>query len=480
MRWTLPAYGLGVAATALLAWSVVQAPFVVALATLALLGFIGALIAARVSLALIGVGFTLLFSFTASWDEAAVLGIKPRMIFMLLGLMMLGVGYGIRHLPPVPWWLHAYGLSAIVVTCLQVLFPIDQFYLSGRYATSQAGQALGFRPGALPSLLSLLFNNYAVPAVIVLACMYLPRALRWIITAYVAGVALSSFAGYLGYIGYPWLVDLVATPVTQGWRAQGFTSHSLHLATSEVMAIALACWLAGQPNPAVKWCGRLSLPVILLGLYASGSRGGVVAGVVALGLCSLLLPAVRRRLHVVAAGVMCVAAAVINFVPAVGERILHTTRLVGSQDAQLSDTGRNEVFEQGLSDFSHSRIFGIGVRYLAEAHVLYVGVLASGGLILFVGYLLFNVGSVRAALKSMEVDRALGGALLATIVTSLVYWTVADDFQVASVQIIYGLVIAVSMRAWSARADREGMREGESRVHISADARSPVPAPLRS
>jgi hypothetical protein len=300
----------------------------------------------------------------------------------------------------------------------------------------------------------LLFNNYAVPAVIVLACMYAPRALRWIVTAYVTGVALSSIAGYLGYLGHPWLVDLVAQPVTVGFRAQGFTSHSLHLATSEVMAISLACWLALQRAWWSKWFGRMSVPAMLLGLYASGSRGGTVAGVLGIGLCAVLLPAVRRRLHVVIASVLAGVAATINFVPAVGERILHTTRLLGSADAAVSDIGRGEVLQQGLSDFAHSPVFGIGVRYIAEAHVLYVGVLASGGLIFFLGYLLFNIGSFKAVRRAAETDRALSAALLATLVCSLFYWTVADDFQVASVEIIYGLIIAVaSVRRWASTGE---------------------------
>lgn len=451
MTRTLSAYALAGCALAAVFWSQAQSPLV-AIPVVGLVAAVAAAVVVRAPLGLIGVGFVVVFSFVASWDNAAILGIKPRMIFMLLGLLLLGIGYGIKHPPPVPWWLHAYGVSAIIVTCLQVAFPIDAHYLNGRYATSAAGQSLGTRPGTLPSLLSLLFNNYAVPAVIVLACMYTPRALRWIITAYVTGVALSSIAGYLGYLGHPWLVDLVATPVTVGFRAQGFTSHSLHLATSEVMALALACWLALQPGWLAKWAGRISVPAMLLGLYASGSRGGTVAGVLALGLCAVLLPPVRRRLHVVTGAAMAGVAATINFVPAVGERILHTTRILGSPDTAVSDIGRGEVFQQGLSDFAHSPVFGIGVRYIAEAHVLYVGVLASGGLIFFLGYLLFNVGSFKAVRQGVEVDRALSGALLATLICSLFYWTVADDFQVASVEIIYGLVIAVASVRRSASA----------------------------
>ncbi len=43
--------------------------------------------------------------------------------------------------------------------------------------------------------------------------------------------------------------------------------------------------------------------------------------------------------------------------------------------------GRSQLFDQGLQDFWESPLFGIGGRFLAEAHTLYMGVLASGGII---------------------------------------------------------------------------------------------------
>jgi hypothetical protein len=419
---------------------------------------------ARAPLATIGVVLIVLFSFTASWDNVGIGGVKPRLILLVLGIIALWVGYGIRHPLHIPWWLNVYGLTAIIVTVAQFLVPVSQAYLDGRYTTSDAGTSLGTRPGALPSLASVLFNNYAVPAGIVLACMYMPKALRWIVFAYVSGVALSCTAAYLGFIGSPALLHLFllqAPPV--GTRALGFTSHPLHLATSAVMPIALSCWLAVHPKRLFKWTGRVSVIALLLGLYASGSRGGNVAALIALALCAVLLPSVRRRFHTVIAVIATALAGVVLYSPGLMTKILQTTRIVGGETADISDTGRSEVLHQGLSDFSHSPVYGIGPRYISEAHILYVGVLASGGVLLFAAYVLFNVGSIRAAYQSIGIDKALGGALLASLIASLVYWTVADDFHVASVEILYGLVMAVMVRA---RA--EGPAAGPSPADPSA------------
>lgn len=395
--------------------------------------------------ALLGVVCILLFSLTASWDQAAIGGVKPRMIFLLLGLVLLS-GVALRHRPRFPWWIHVYGISAIAVTALQLALPVSANYMLTRYGSSLTGQSLGTRPGTLVSLGSLLFNNYAVPLAIVLACLCVPQALRWLVAAYVSGTALSSIAGFLGYEGHPQLLKLLVTPPAPGIRALGFTSHPLHLATSVVFATGLSVWLVVQGPVRWRLVGAFSLAGVFLGLYASGSRGAVIGSAAAVALCVPLLPEVRRRLAVIVPGVTIVLVSVLLVFPDLVPRILHATRLSGGSSVEVSNAGRSELLATGWADFKESPIFGIGVRFLAEAHILFVGVLASGGLILFVAFMLFQYGSLRAGQRSRLADRSLGGALLATMIASLAYWTVGDDFQVASVQIIYGLVWALRLR----------------------------------
>ena len=140
-----------------------------------------------------------------------------------------------------------------------------------------------------------------------------------------------------------------------------------------------------------------------------------------------MLPAVRSRIHVVVAGVVAALVGLSVFFPSVVSTVIGSTRIVGDRSTEFSDTGRVEVLEQGLEDFYTSPIFGIGVQYIAEAHTLYVGVLAAGGVIFGFGFVLFNIGSLRTSVQAVKVDRSLGGALLeTTLVASLGYWTVAD------------------------------------------------------
>lgn len=456
-------------ATALVALSSLSPVTAVAMLIM-LLGACGILIF-RPTLAQFGVFLIVLYCLFISWDEASLGGVKPRLLLLFFGTAALVVGGAVRKAPRIPWWLHAYGLAAVAASLLQVYFPITQAYLDSRYATSPQGQALGSREPMIAGLLSLLENNYLVPMAVVLACVVQPKALRWTITAFVAGVSISAFVGFLGYEGWETLAGLFAPPPAVGFRAQGWASHSLHLATAIVFALPLSVWVALQPSPRLRWVGRACLVALLLGLYASGSRGGNVAGPVALGLCAFFMPSVRSRLHIIGTVLAGAFAAIALWVPGALGGFLAATRLSGGSTASASDLGRGQVLDQSTLDIQHSPIFGIGVQFLAEAHVLYYGVVASGGVVLFVGWLLFNVGSIQAASRCLKFDRSLGGAVLATLLASLAYWTVADDFQVATVEIIYGFVIAILA------LDRLKVGEGAEEP-IDEPATAPAPDPV--
>lgn len=413
------------------------------MAAVVMVGLICLAVIARMSVAQFGAGFIVAFAFTASWDQVEFSGSNVRVIFLAVGVVLLLVVQGAKGLPRIPWWIHCFGVAAIAVTALQAIFPVPAEYMNSRYLTSEAGVALGTRPAVWRALVYLLFNVYVVPFGVALAAVVVPRSLRWIVVAFVGGVAMSGLAGYLGFIGIDWLADLLVNPFPEGLRAVGYTNHPLHLATSCVMALGLAVWVAVQRPPLLAWFGRVCVVAIVLGLYASGSRAGNVSGALMLAACVALVPNVRRRGRVVFSLVAATVGFVSLLAPALLATILRTTRIVGGEDSVISNKGRGELYEQAMTDFGQSPIYGIGTRFIAEAHILYVGILAGGGVILFLAYIVFNVGSFRAVLKAQVVDRPMAGAILATLVASLAYWTAGDEFTVAAAQIVYGILIAI-------------------------------------
>lgn len=410
----------------------------------AVVALICVIVISRASVAGLGVAAIVAFALTASWDQISVGGFNPRFAFLAAGLVLLLVGSSFRGALWVPWWIHSFGLASIVVTVLLIIFPVSLDYLSSRYETSEAGYALGSRAGIVPSMAYLLTNVYLVPLGVGLAIAAIPKATRIIVGAYVGGVAWSSLAAYLGFVGFPWLADLLAEPVPAGIRALGYSNHPLHLATSCVMALGFAVWMGLQPTRRTRWFGWGATISILLGVYASGSRGGNVAVVLLLAVSVFFIPQVRQRWHIALSGVLVLCSVAMLMVPALAEAFLRTTRILGGDaSAAASDAGRAEVFRQALTDFGHSPIYGIGTRFMAEAHVLYAGVLASGGVILMLGYILFNVGSIRAAGDVASDQGALGSAVLSTLLASLGYWTVGDEFTVPEVQFVYGVLLGL-------------------------------------
>ena len=406
-----------------------------------------AMLASRASMGGLGIALVLGFTFTASYDDKVAGVASPRQLFLVLGGAVLALAVATRRSPRIPWWILVFAGTAVTVTFLQTVFPISPEYLASRYASSSFGQSLGERGSAALALASFLLNVVGVPTVVILAVMHRRKALVWIIAAYVAGVCLSALAGFLGFIGQPILLKPMNAVIPPHVRALGYTSFPLRFGTTIVFALPMACWLAGRRPRWSRWGGRVAILVLLLGVYASGSRAAVVSAMVCLGLAVLFLPELRRRTHVIASAVAIVLAGVIWTVPGLGDTILQTTRLTASRSTDVSDQGRGEVFAQGVSDLRHSPLYGIGVRYIAEAHLTYLGVLAAGGAILFLGFVFLNVGAIRTARATARVDPALGGMALTSIGTALAYWFVGIDFAVASVQVMYGVIAAAAIHA---------------------------------
>jgi len=76
------------------------------------------------------------------------------------------------------------------------------------------------------------------------------------------------------------------------------------------------------------------------------------------------------------------------------------------------------VGAQGVRDFYHSPIHGIGLQVSFDASQVYLQELASGGLILFAAMSLYMLGAILTAARRMNTS-PLAGALLAALVITL-------------------------------------------------------------
>jgi hypothetical protein len=171
----------------------------------------------------------------------------------------------------------------------------------------------------------------------------------------------------------------------------------------------------------IRWeqrVGAISLLSMVLGVFASGSRGGAVCAVAAVLLSFALLP--RSRPHL--PGILLAGVALVGFVaaavPSLGLQILHVTRLAGNPTTAGSDIVRARVGAQGMADFRHSWLHGIGLQASTDASQVYIQELAAGGLILFIGMSVYMLGGAWAAFRVMDRE-PLAAAVLASIGATL-------------------------------------------------------------
>jgi hypothetical protein len=203
----------------------------------------------------------------------------------------------------------------------------------------------------------------------------------------------------------------------------------------------------------VRWERRIGLACLLadlLGVYASGSRGGAVCAVGAVVLSFALLPRTRPHLPVILLGGLAGAATVAAVFPSFGLEILKVTRLVGNATAAGSDLVRARVAAQGWRDFDYSPIHGIGLQVSTQASQVYLQELASGGIILFAAMQAYMLGAAWDAwrfIRHNSLAAAVLGSIGATLALNIFEADLTDRFYYVPEAILVAMVVQSRSRA---------------------------------
>nr|WP_246325811.1 O-antigen ligase family protein [Actinomycetospora corticicola] len=188
--------------------------------------------------------------------------------------------------------------------------------------------------------------------------------------------------------------------------------------------------------------------VLAGGLVASASRAGLIAAVLGATLTVLTLTAGRRLVLPLVGGVVAVAVVAVAAFPALLDRVAEQLRISGADSASESNAIREGIARQALTDFGHSPLHGLGLPVAADAHNVYLQLLASGGVLLLLGFGVFVLGFV------LEVRRLDGGAvgdgLPRVLLVSVVSWLLVgavvnqltDAFLYLPIAIVAGLAAA--------------------------------------
>lgn len=439
---------------------------------LILLGLLAAIAAVivvvRVELKWAAMITVLLAAFTISWNGWFIGPVRPGDVLVLLALICFVLADPNASLRWPPWWVKQLGVVIALVAVIHVFFPASDEYLTHRIVLNAQGRPVASYKGSLTMAglgvgVKFIIATVFVALAFAAAVRVDKRAVRWLTIAFVTGTALSGAAAFLGSHGFIALTKLIVrgghacspgagancaairNPFGGGGgggnRQLGFSNHPNFLAASLVIAVPLSIWLIAKRDRARLdlILGWVTLPVLLLGVYASGSRGGTVCVVGAVGLAVIAFPRTRQYLPGwLLAGAVLVGAVIAVF-PSLGDAILRATRLKGSAAATSgSDLVRHIVGHQGVLDFQHAPIHGVGLQVSFEASQVYLQELASGGLLLFAAMSVYMLGGIVSAYRLIPEND-----IAAAVFTSLIAMLALNFFEADLTDRFYYVPVAI-------------------------------------
>jgi hypothetical protein len=378
----------------------------------------------------IAVWLTYAATAATAWNGWKFGGLRLGDMLIALALVAFFVADGGRYIPKLPAWVWQFGAIIILVTVAHEVLPTSPAYLDQRLVIN------GVLP--VPGGLELETNGvvgikFLVPAIFMpLMFAYLrmhdPKYLLRAAYAFAVGTAISSAIAMGDLLGATHLSLSITHIPAVGGRAPGLTLHPNFLAMTCVLSLPVMLYQLIGTTLRTRLLALAFIVALLLGLYASGSRAGAAVGPATGLLAVIMMPRYRKYLPSIILLTGGVAAALFVLKPSLGHSLLQAVRLGGDTgSAQGSDAARQIIFTQGVNDFQHSPIDGVGLQVAEEAHNVYLQALAAGGVILLAGYLIFILSGLVTVVRNFKVEplayplfvSALGGAIFAIVQAAL-------------------------------------------------------------
>ncbi|WP_433803072.1 O-antigen ligase family protein [Actinomycetospora sp. CA-084318] len=398
---------------------------------------------------------------TATWNGVS-LGLPLGHLFLAaaLGVLaLLAIGSGARL--AVPAWVWPLPTALLLVVACSVLFPIDRGYLSARFGVPiDAATAAAIPSPGIANLLNgvrWIVPALALPLAVCLAVAgrepgVRTRLVRTLTAAWVLGAAVNAAVALADETGLT-AISAHFISVDVGGRQAGLTAQPNHLALSVGLAAPVAVWflLSTRGRERLLWAGATA--VMGGGLFVSGSRGGLVVALGAVGVALLVDRLGRRLLLPLAGAAVGAGTLLVAFFPTMLDRLGRELRLTGAESAAESDAIRARIHAQALLDIEHSPLRGIGLHVMTEGHSIYLQLGASGGALLFLGFVATAVGALadggaiaRAGGPAAGLARALVVAFGAWLVVGVVENQIADLYLYVPLALLAGLAVTVGAR----------------------------------
>ena len=206
-----------------------------------------------------------------------------------------------------------------------------------------------------------------------------------------------------------------------------------------VLALALPmAWYLGMTtrNTVARWISRGFLPLGVLAIGLTGSRGGMIAATVAL----LIVPLSMTRLspgRLISAMVMLVAAGVLA-VAYVPETTIERLSTIGTEVEGGRIGGRGKLWRAGLQAHAERPIAGFGTGHFKSAitpilgpaaqvaHNSYISVLVEQGIVGFALYMAMLIAVLYSLLRLRGLERRFALVLFVTLAVTMTPLTWED------------------------------------------------------
>ena len=371
----------------------------------------------------LAIGLTYVAAAATAWNGWKVGGLRIGDVFIALALLVFVFADLGAPVPKLPGWVWQFGLVIVLVTAAHELIPTDPHYLASRLvvngitAIPGGHEVEGNATVGLKFLVPVIF----MPLMFGYARLHDARSTARSFFAFAVGSAISAAVGMSDLQHITHISQSLTGLEALGGRAPGLSQHPNFLAMTSVLALPIVLWRLLSDNRRTRFWALVLLVLLALGLYASGSRAGAAVGPGVALLSILIMPRYRRHLTSVLLVVFGSAAVLFVLKPSLGHALLKAERLGSSSDtAAGSDQLRAIIYAQGVRDFRHSPLDGVGMQVAEEAHNVYLQALAAGGILLLAGYLFYVLASVNRVVRIMKTD-PLAYPLFASVVAGALF-----------------------------------------------------------
>jgi len=267
-----------------------------------------------------------------------------------------------------------------------------------------------------------------------------PQRLVGLMVAYVLGAYVASFNTILLY-------RRQASALRR--FAAGETDPN-DLAMTLALALPMAWYVSMTTSrPLLRWICRCYLPLGLLAIALTASRGGMVASLVALSIIPLSMTRLSPGRLAAAIAVLCISGAVaVTFVP---EKVVQRLSTTSSEVEDLHFGGRGRIWAAGIKAFEEQPIVGYGTsgfkRAVAKfgvgqvAHDSFLSLVVEQGLIGLLLYLTMLATVFFSVLNLPQLERRFALILMATMLTAMLPLTWEDK---KVVWVIMALLVGLS------------------------------------